>query len=50
MLDHARKEGFDIKELTYESLKPNIVIEGSIDIEEYNRLYYHGKHETIIEY
>jgi hypothetical protein len=26
------------------------MIEGSIDIDDYNRLYYHGKHETIIEY
>jgi hypothetical protein len=50
MLDHARKEGLGLKEITYESLKPNIMIEGIIDIDEYNRLYYHGKHETIIEY
>lgn len=50
MLDHARKESFELKEIAYESLQSNIAIEGNIDINEYNRLYYHGKHETIIEY
>jgi len=50
MLDYARKEGLGLEEIAYEDLKPNIMIEGIIDIDEYNRLYYRGEHEIIKDF